>query len=137
MFWPSEVQNVKTLTSDSAVSLGFNWWLRNSTSLALCSYTLTLALCQISCTHIARGIFLQYCSKVLHNSNYLNKAFLKSITMSQNPTLSDTRVILKSQACATPIWSLTFRNCASYIQDDRSANLQMLHFIYLFNKYKY
>jgi hypothetical protein len=32
---------------------------------------------------------------------------------------------------------LTFRHRASNIQDDRSANLQMLHFIYLFNKYKY
>jgi hypothetical protein len=32
---------------------------------------------------------------------------------------------------------LTFRHRASYIQDDRSANLQMLYFIYLFNKYKY
>jgi hypothetical protein len=33
--------------------------------------------------------------------------------------------------------TLTFRHRASYIQDDRSANLQMLYFIYLFNKYKY
>jgi hypothetical protein len=33
--------------------------------------------------------------------------------------------------------SLTFRHRASYIYDDRSANIQMLHFIYLFNKYKY
>jgi hypothetical protein len=30
---------------------------------------------------------------------------------------------------------LTFRHRASYIKDDRFANLQMLHFIYLFNKY--
>jgi len=34
--------------------------------------------------------------------------------------------------------SLTFRNRASYIQDGRTATLQMLHFIYFFlNNYKY
>jgi hypothetical protein len=33
---------------------------------------------------------------------------------------------------------LTFKNRASYIQDGRTATLQMLHFIYIFfNKYKY
>jgi hypothetical protein len=32
---------------------------------------------------------------------------------------------------------LTFKNRASYIQDRRTATLQMLHFIYFFNKYKY
>jgi hypothetical protein len=32
---------------------------------------------------------------------------------------------------------LTFKNRASYIQDGRTATLQMLHFIYFFNKYKY
>jgi hypothetical protein len=32
---------------------------------------------------------------------------------------------------------LTFKNRASYIQDGRTASLQMLHFIYFFNKYKY
>jgi hypothetical protein len=32
---------------------------------------------------------------------------------------------------------LTFKNCASYIYDGRTATLQMLHFIYFFNKYKY
>jgi hypothetical protein len=32
---------------------------------------------------------------------------------------------------------IPFRHRASYIYDDRCANLQMLHFIYLFNKYKY
>ena len=32
---------------------------------------------------------------------------------------------------------LTFRNRASYIYDGHTANLQMLHFIYLFNKYTY
>ena len=32
----------------------------------------------------------------------------------------------------------TFKNRASYIQDGRTATLQMLHFIYIFfNKYKY
>jgi hypothetical protein len=35
------------------------------------------------------------------------------------------------------LWILTFRHRASYIEDDRSADLQMLHFTYLFNKYKY
>jgi len=34
--------------------------------------------------------------------------------------------------------NLTFRNRTSYIQDGRTATLQMLHFIYFFfNKYKY
>jgi hypothetical protein len=33
--------------------------------------------------------------------------------------------------------SLTFKNRASYIQDGRTATLQMLHFIYFFNNYKY
>jgi len=34
--------------------------------------------------------------------------------------------------------ALTFMNHASYIQDGRTATLQMLHFIYIFfNKYKY
>jgi hypothetical protein len=33
---------------------------------------------------------------------------------------------------------LTFKNRASYIQDGRTATLQMLHFIYIFSKkYKY
>jgi hypothetical protein len=33
---------------------------------------------------------------------------------------------------------LTIKNRASYIQDGRTATLQMLHFIYFFsNKYKY
>jgi hypothetical protein len=32
---------------------------------------------------------------------------------------------------------LTFKNRASYIQDGRIANLQMLHFIYIFNNCKY
>jgi hypothetical protein len=33
---------------------------------------------------------------------------------------------------------LTFKNRASYIQDGRTATLQMLHLIYIFfNKYKY
>jgi hypothetical protein len=59
MFWPSQVQNVKTSNSDSAVSLGFNCWLRNSPSQVLCSYIYALTLCQISCTHThtAREIF--------------------------------------------------------------------------------
>jgi len=35
------------------------------------------------------------------------------------------------------ITALTFKNRASYIQDGRTATLQMLHFIYFFNKYKY
>jgi hypothetical protein len=33
--------------------------------------------------------------------------------------------------------TLTFKNRASYIQDGRTATLQMFHFIYFFNKYKY
>jgi hypothetical protein len=33
--------------------------------------------------------------------------------------------------------SLTFKNRASYTYDGRTATLQMLHFIYFFNKYKY
>jgi len=32
---------------------------------------------------------------------------------------------------------LTFKNPASYIEDGRTATLQMLHFIYFFNNYKY
>jgi len=34
---------------------------------------------------------------------------------------------------------LTFKNRASYIQDGRTATLQMLHFLYIFfsNKFKY
>jgi len=32
---------------------------------------------------------------------------------------------------------LTFKNLVSYILDGRTATLQMLHFIYFFNKYKY
>jgi len=32
---------------------------------------------------------------------------------------------------------LTFKNLASYIQDGRTTTLQMLHFMYFFNKYKY
>jgi len=33
---------------------------------------------------------------------------------------------------------LNFKNRASYIKDGRTANLQMLHYIYIFfNKYKY
>ena len=32
---------------------------------------------------------------------------------------------------------LTFKNRASYIQDGRTATLQMLHFIYFFNNYKF
>jgi len=33
---------------------------------------------------------------------------------------------------------LTFKNRASYIEDGRTATLQMLHFIYFsFNNYKY
>ena len=33
---------------------------------------------------------------------------------------------------------LTFKNHASYIQDGRTATLQILHFVYIFfNKYKY
>ena len=34
-------------------------------------------------------------------------------------------------------YHLTFKNRASYIQDGRTATLQMLHFIFFFNKYKY
>ena len=30
-------------------------------------------------------------------------------------------------------WALTFKNRASYIQDGRTATLQMLHFIYFFS----
>ena len=37
----------------------------------------------------------------------------------------------------TNLPSLTFKNCASYIWDGRTATLQMLHFIYFFSKYKY
>jgi hypothetical protein len=39
----------------------------------------------------------------------------------------------------TSMWCiLTFKNLASYIEDGRTATLQMLHFIYFFfNKYKY
>jgi hypothetical protein len=33
--------------------------------------------------------------------------------------------------------TLTFKNHVSYIQDRHTATLQMLHFVYLFNKYKY
>jgi hypothetical protein len=32
---------------------------------------------------------------------------------------------------------LTFKNRASHIEDGRNATLQMLHFIYFFNKYEY
>jgi len=32
---------------------------------------------------------------------------------------------------------LTFKNRASYILDGRTNTLQMMHFIYFFNKYKY
>jgi len=32
---------------------------------------------------------------------------------------------------------LTFKNRASYIQDGGTATLQMLHFIYFYNNYKY
>ena len=32
---------------------------------------------------------------------------------------------------------LTFKNRASYIKDGRTATLQMLHFIYFFNKCEY
>jgi len=33
---------------------------------------------------------------------------------------------------------LTFKNCESYIEDGRTATLQMLHFVYIFlNKYMY
>jgi hypothetical protein len=35
------------------------------------------------------------------------------------------------------IHTLTFKNRASYIQGGRTATLQMLHFIYFFNEYKY
>jgi len=38
---------------------------------------------------------------------------------------------------ATVARSLNFKNRASYIYDGRTAILQMLHFIYFFNKYKY
>jgi len=38
---------------------------------------------------------------------------------------------------AIKMTSLTFKKSASYIQDGRTANLQMLHFIYFFNKYEY
>jgi len=31
-------------------------------------------------------------------------------------------------------WRLTFKNRASYIQDGRTAILQMLHFIYFFQQ---
>jgi hypothetical protein len=34
-------------------------------------------------------------------------------------------------------WCLTFKNRAAYILDGHIATLQMLHFIYFFNKYKY
>jgi len=34
-------------------------------------------------------------------------------------------------------YCLTFKNRASYIWDRRTATLQMLHFIYIFNKYRY
>ena len=34
-------------------------------------------------------------------------------------------------------FALTFKNRASYTQDGRIPTLQMLHFIYFFNKYKY
>jgi len=37
----------------------------------------------------------------------------------------------------TSPWGLTFKNRASYILDGRTATLQMSHFIYFFNKYKY
>jgi len=33
--------------------------------------------------------------------------------------------------------NLTFKNRASYIEDGRTAALQMLHFIYFFDKSKY
>jgi hypothetical protein len=32
---------------------------------------------------------------------------------------------------------LTFKNRALYIQDESTATLQILHFIYFFNNYKY
>jgi hypothetical protein len=39
--------------------------------------------------------------------------------------------------CKRDSTHLTFKNRASYILDGRTATLQMLHFIYFFNKYKY
>ena len=38
---------------------------------------------------------------------------------------------------ATKMSCLNFKNRASYIWDGRTSTLQMLHFIYFFNKYKY
>ena len=43
-------------------------------------------------------------------------------------------VFFNSDVCKS---LLTFKNRASYIQDGRTATLQMLHFIYFFIKYKY
>jgi len=42
-----------------------------------------------------------------------------------------------SNYTANEIKNLSFKNRASYIWDGRTATLQMLHFIYFFNKYKY
>jgi hypothetical protein len=45
--------------------------------------------------------------------------------------------LTNSIVIAWDISLLTFKNRASYIWDGRIATLQMLHFIYFFNKYKY
>jgi len=42
--------------------------------------------------------------------------------------------VTNSRSCT---WCLTIKNRASYIKDGRTATLQMLHFMYFFNNYKY
>jgi hypothetical protein len=48
---------------------------------------------------------------------------------------SDT-VITSSTVARATVVLLTFKNRASYIQDGRTATLQMLHFIYIFSTNK-
>jgi hypothetical protein len=45
--------------------------------------------------------------------------------------------IIDEYVNTTTYAALTSKNLASYIEDVRTAILQMLHFIYFFNKYKY
>jgi len=58
--------------------------------------------------------------------------------MATNFTWNDYRIVLIPQRCNFMLLNfmsfrfLTFKNRASYIQDGRTASLQMLHFIYIF-----
>ena len=72
----------------------------------------------------------------LSSSEFYSKVTNLYIFASVPKPISKLSQAPRRQGAGLFLW-LTFKNRASYIWDGRTATLQMLHFIYFFNKYKY